>query len=154
MRPFSALGRASRTVGVLCVAAVLLVIAGCGKSGPSAAHRKAMKYVKAGQDAHFGGDAKKGLACYNKAIQIDPECQQAYVRRGMLYSESGQPKKAIADFTKAIRLDPDDSYPYEQRALIYRSHFHDEAKAEADEAKAFEIRQKERSRQRKRATGR
>jgi tetratricopeptide (TPR) repeat protein len=132
-------------MGLVAVA----MMAGCGTS-ESQSRKEALKYVKAGEDAHFNGDSKKGLAAYNKAIQIDPKCQEAYVRRGMLYNENGQPKKALSDFTKAIQLDPADSYPYEQRAGIYRDHFRNKAKAEADEKKAFELRQEERAKMRKR----
>jgi tetratricopeptide (TPR) repeat protein len=151
MRLFDARRPRGRIRAVWWIVMAVALVAGCGKS--ESTRRKAMQHVKAGEKAHYGGDAKKGLAAYNKAIQIDPECKDAYVRRGMLYNESGEPKKALADFTKAIQLDPEDSYPYEQRAGIYRNHFDDEAKAKSDEKKAFRLRQEERANMRKRPKG-
>jgi Tfp pilus assembly protein PilF len=144
-------GRCGR-LGLLLLVSVALAAAGCGNS--KARRQNALRYVEAGKKAHWDGDKKKGLALYNKAIEIDPECKEAYVQRGTLYSEAGRPKDALKDFTTAIKLDPNDSYPYEQRAFIYRNHLHDEAKAKADDERAFEIRQQNRDDMRKRVKGR
>lgn len=135
-------------VGVVLVVLLAVTAPGCSSK---ARRKKALKYVEAGKDAHYGGDKKKGLRYYNEAVKIDPKCKDAYVCRGTLYNEAGYPEKALKDFTTAIKLDPNDNYPYEQRAGIYENHLHDQAKAEADREKAFQIRERGREDFRQRA---
>lgn len=133
---------------VLALWPVLVLLAGAGTAGcgkSSAQHARAaktaQKYVDLGEDRLAEGNKKKALAAYTKAIQVDPRCQTAYVRRGLVYKEAGEHEKAMADFTKAIEIDPTDSYPYELRRDLYRTVYHDEAKAEADDKAAALIRQ-------------
>ena len=116
--------------------------AGCGKTSPqrSRATKTAQKYVDMGEDYLAEGNRKKALAAYTKAIQVDPQCHTAYVRRGLMYKDAGQHEKAMADFTKAIEIDATDSYPYELRRDLYRNVYHDEAKAKADDEAAALIR--------------
>jgi tetratricopeptide (TPR) repeat protein len=104
--------------------------------------RRPKRRPRSTSDYLLQGDEQKAAAAYTKAIQADPKCQTAYVRRGMVYAEVGEHKKALADYTKAIELDPRDSYPYELRRDLYRNVYHDEAKAKADDEAAFLARQK------------
>jgi len=115
---------------------VALLVAGCGGGSPE-------KYLELGK-AHLAESQKeKAIAAYSKAIQVDPDCRNAYLGRAMCYNETGRPEKAIEDFSKVIELDPRGAaYAYDQRAIIYRSVFHDEAKANADKEKAEAIRGK------------
>lgn len=135
-----------RPVLVVWPVLVLLVGAGtvgCGKTPAQRARaaKTAQKYVDMGEDYLAEGNQKKALAAYTKAIHVDPRCQTAYVRRGLVRKEGGEHKKAMADFTKAIEIDPTDSYPYELRRDLYRNVYHDEAKAKADDKAAALIRQ-------------
>ena len=130
-------------VGSLLVLLAAVAAPGCGKTSArrSGAAKTAQKYVDLGEDYLAEGNRKKALAAYSKAIQVDPQCQTAYVRRGLMHKEAGQHKKAMHDFTKAIEIDATDSYPYELRRDLYRNVYHDEAKAEADDKAAALIRQ-------------
>jgi tetratricopeptide (TPR) repeat protein len=137
-----------RSRPVLVVWPVLLLLgavaaAGCGKSAAQRAEaaKTAQKYVEMGEDCLAEGNRKKAMAAYSKAIEVDPRCQTAYVRRGLMYKEARQHEQAMADFTEAIDIDPTDSYPYELRRDLYRNVYHDEAKAEADDKAAALIRQ-------------
>ena len=50
----------------------------------------------------------------------------------------GDYDQAFADLTEAIRLEPEDALAYESRAFVYRK-LGEEAKAEADEKRAAEL---------------
>src|SRR3990172_9143055 len=94
----------SRRVFKLRPVLLLLVAAsaaGCGrKAGSDPARLKAtstaQKCVERGEDYLREGNKQKAAAAYSKAIQVDPDCQTAYVRRAMLYGEVGEHKKALA----------------------------------------------------------
>ena len=136
----------SRPVLILWPVLVLpaaVAAGGCGKSAAQRAKaaKQAQKYVQMGEDYLVEGDRKKALDAYTKAIEADPRCQTAYVRRGLMYKEARKHDKAMADFTRAIEIDSTDSYPYELRRDLYRNVYHDEAKAKADDQAAALIRQ-------------
>ena len=135
--------RPALALGPVLVLLAAVATAGCGESSAQRARaaKRAQEYVDLGEDYLAEGNRKKALAAYNKAIQVDPRCQTAYVRRGLVCKEAGEHKKAMADFTKAIEIDPTDSYPYELRRDLYRNVYHDEAKAKADDKAAALIRQ-------------
>ena len=128
----------------------VLLVAGCADSdssgsnkGGSQSNASVEKYVKAGDDALSDGDRKKAVQAYTKAINLDPECYKAYLKRGMVHNESGDDNSALKDFDTAIELDPrDSSFPYEQRAQIYRKQGK-RSQAEADDETAAAIRNKE-----------
>ena len=52
---------------------------------------------------------------YNKAIEIDPKCAEAYLRRGDVNGLFKQYHAAIKDYDKAIELDPKYAYAYVRR---------------------------------------
>ena len=64
------------------------------------------------------GRIDEAFTCYNKAIEVDPNCAIAFHNRGELFLARKEFRKAISDFTKAIEIDPDAS-SYDSRALAY-----------------------------------
>ena len=62
-------------------------------------------------------DPEKAIALLNKAISLEPNYAEAYIRRGLAKSEMGQKEEAFDDLTKGIRLKPTaEAYAY--RALV------------------------------------
>ncbi|KYK34353.1 MAG: hypothetical protein AYK19_12255 [Theionarchaea archaeon DG-70-1] len=55
----------------------------------------------------------------NKAIELVPEYDLAYLVRGNLYSKSKKLDEAIEDFNKALELNPEYLAAYNNRGLVY-----------------------------------
>ena len=56
---------------------------------------------------------------FNKALELDPNYNPAYLVRGKFYSDLGKYDLALADFNHAIELDPDSAELYAQRGMVY-----------------------------------
>jgi tetratricopeptide (TPR) repeat protein/tRNA A-37 threonylcarbamoyl transferase component Bud32 len=56
---------------------------------------------------------------YTEAIRLDPNCLEAYKRRGACKVNLGKLKESLPDFTKAIDLDPKDAEICKHRAMAY-----------------------------------
>ena len=63
-----------------------------------------------------------------QAIDINPQCADAYFNRGTIFETKGAYDLAIADFTQVIQIKPQDADAYLNRGLAYR------AKEEIDNA--------------------
>ncbi|HRN84212.1 MAG TPA: tetratricopeptide repeat protein [Hyphomicrobium sp.] len=59
------------------------------------------------------------LAAYNKAIELNPDDPETYVRRASHHGP-GEIEKTMADYSKAIALKTTDTTPYNLRAKYYR----------------------------------
>ncbi|MDD5115473.1 MAG: tetratricopeptide repeat protein, partial [Candidatus Omnitrophica bacterium] len=66
------------------------------------------------------GRHESALACYDKAISIDPRQADAYYNRGNVYHEKGEIEKAVSDYSKAIELNPVYIRAYYNRAVFYQ----------------------------------
>jgi len=62
------------------------------------------------------GNIPAGIAALTEIIRLDPECAEAYDKRGLSYSRIGQFERAILDCNKAISLDSLLPNPYQTRA--------------------------------------
>lgn len=90
--------------------------------------------------AHYqrNGDLDNALTCYNKAIEINPRCVNAYVCRGLLYIIQKYLDNALDDLNKAVEIDPSFATAYLNRGLAYD--VKDEPdKALADYGKCLEL---------------
>jgi tetratricopeptide (TPR) repeat protein len=77
----------------------------------------------------------EALACFTRAIEIDPNYWNAYVNRGACYSRMRQDDQAVADFSKAIALQPANAAAYFNRGVIqFERHRHNEAAADFTKA--------------------
>ncbi|HEO71065.1 MAG TPA: hypothetical protein ENN80_07365 [Candidatus Hydrogenedentes bacterium] len=71
---------------------------------PSALLTKSRRKLFA-EDKH-GGDFEEGLAMVNRAIELDPANEQAFVLRGLAWKRHGDMEKAIADWKRALDINP------------------------------------------------
>lgn len=63
----------------------------------------------------------QALADYNKALQIDSACLQAYMYRSMYYRfVKKENRLALTDLNRAIELNPHKAGGYSMRSLIYK----------------------------------
>lgn len=86
-------------------------------------------YYNAASAAEKEGDYDGAIAFITRAIEIDPNKAESYVRRGYIHREARThiecktPKEtielAIDDYTRAIRLDPRCDGAYSGRAICY-----------------------------------
>jgi tetratricopeptide (TPR) repeat protein len=70
-------------------------------------------------DSGLRKEVNKAVQDYNKAIQLDPNCLEAYFLRGQTYERKGEYDKAIQDLNKAIELKPESWVTHCVRSRIY-----------------------------------
>ncbi|MCI0469974.1 MAG: tetratricopeptide repeat protein, partial [Nitrospirae bacterium] len=66
----------------------------------------AYEFYSKGYASWSQGDIKTALDYYHKAIEIDPNYENALFELGYIYNDSGEPKKAIQYYTRAASLYP------------------------------------------------
>ncbi len=67
-----------------------------------------------------GGDFEEGLAMVNRALELDPNDEGAYVLRGLAYHRHGMYDEAIADWERALEINPE-AKPARERLEAVRS---------------------------------
>ena len=83
-----------------------------------------LKTVSAGElnlrgiELSKSGDLYGGIWFYEKAIEKDPRCYDAFFNRGKTYSMQGNYEKALTDFDNAIKSKASFSLAYAYRGLI------------------------------------
>ncbi|UCC98994.1 MAG: tetratricopeptide repeat protein [Phycisphaerales bacterium] len=90
--------------------------------------------------AHLAkGEYDQAIACFDKAIRIEPGFAQAYCNRGTAYYEKNQYDPAIRDFTKAIEINPDFAEAYYNRAVsYYHKKEYDKARQDVEKAQSLD----------------
>jgi tetratricopeptide (TPR) repeat protein len=83
-------------------------------------------------------DYDEAIAECTRAIELDPDCQDAYTWRGNCYKETGELDKALADLNRAVRLDTGDAFALSWRGKVYQEKG-DYRKALADFNKAIKL---------------
>jgi tetratricopeptide (TPR) repeat protein len=66
--------------------------------------KDAIAYYNRGLAYQFKGDLDRGIADYNKAIELRPSYARAYESRGSAYASKGVYTNAVADVTRAAEL--------------------------------------------------
>ena len=56
---------------------------------------------------------------YTRAIELKPDCAQAYSNRGLAHAKSGRYGSAIGDFTRSLELEPGNAMTYLKRGNAY-----------------------------------
>jgi tetratricopeptide (TPR) repeat protein len=70
-------------------------------------------HVRAGFFAELSGDVDHGMAEYEKALAINPNCEPAHQRLGfLLYNLKHKPEEGLAHTTEALRLDPSNGFAH------------------------------------------
>jgi lipoprotein NlpI len=95
-------------------------------------------YEKRGISYYENGQFDLAFADFDKAVELAPKSEWAYVNRGAIYNDRGQYDQAIADYDQAIFLKPDFAKAYNNRGNSHRSKGQFE-KAVADYDKAISI---------------
>jgi len=83
------------------------------------------------------GDFSAAISAFNKALNIDPSDEEAYVGRGFAFQSTAHPQEAIKDFDQAISIDPNSARAYAYRARVEYT-TSDSSKAGSDLVKANE----------------
>ena len=85
----------------LLLFSVVFVIVGCSKQeqGPTA-EELASAEVKKGIEATSQGKLEEGMACFQKALEYNPEHPRAWCGMGTVYREMDQYDKAVEHYRK------------------------------------------------------
>ena len=65
------------------------------------------------------GDYEGAIGDCDKAVQIMPDCANAYLARGLVWESQKELDKAIADYTEAIRVEPKNVFAYNNRGWVW-----------------------------------
>lgn len=84
------------------------------------------------------GKAGEAIAIYSKIIEENPDCAEAYYRRGFMKDNLRNADGAIKDYSMSILLDPTHAYAYLGRADMHVLKGN-EAAAKADYQKAIQL---------------
>ncbi len=60
-----------------------------------------------GEEEILSGDAETALVTFTRAIELDPDCAEAYFGRGWAYYRKNSDELTLQNFEKALELDPD-----------------------------------------------
>ena len=63
-------------------------------------------YVSLGRYHAINGNLPQAVACYRAAIQINPDCRNAYINLGTALERLHQPGEALQAYQEALRIDP------------------------------------------------
>jgi tetratricopeptide (TPR) repeat protein len=61
----------------------------------------------------------EAIAAFDKAIELNPQYEDAYFERGNTYLDKGDHDRAIVEFEKIIRLTPQEAHGYNNRGYAY-----------------------------------
>lgn len=71
--------------------------------------QSAKQYFKAGEDFAKAENYTDAIAQYNKALELDPDYEKAYIQRANVYSISGEHKNAAEDYDRALVFEEKDA---------------------------------------------
>lgn len=77
-------------------------------------------YVNRGNVSLELFDYQDALSDYNKAIKINPDCDDAYINRGNLFFDLKFYNEALSDYNKALEINPDSIDALNNRGNLYR----------------------------------
>jgi uncharacterized protein (TIGR02145 family) len=81
------------------------------------------------------GEHDRSIELFTRAIEINPNMDEAYADRGSIYLAKGEHNRAVADFTRAISLNPNSAMAFNNRAhAFYTAGDHRRAMADFNDA--------------------
>jgi tetratricopeptide (TPR) repeat protein len=101
--------------------------------------KTAEELTASGRDFVNIGKLAKAKKLFEKAIELSPECVEAYFQRGFLFLITRNYLAAIEDFSQAISLDPDFADALFRRGTAYYFGEKNSGKAIADVTRACEL---------------
>ncbi|WP_432810380.1 tetratricopeptide repeat protein [Pantanalinema sp. GBBB05] len=75
-------------------------------------------YVEQGKALYFENRYEEAIACYDKAIQMEPENAKAWLSRGAILAKLQQYEPAIAAYDRALQVKPDGSEAWFGRGTV------------------------------------
>jgi tetratricopeptide (TPR) repeat protein len=84
---------------------ILAILIGCASS-EEATRTDQHDFYNEGIAFSKTGEYDRAIACFSKAIKLEPRFADAYIERGITSGYKSQHCKAISDFTKAIEISP------------------------------------------------
>jgi len=100
---------------IIAVTAIVLLVAAYFVFG----FTRAISCYNRGTAHMAKAEFDQAIACFDKAIRIEPSFAEAYCNRGTAYFEKGKCDAAISDFSKAIEINADFAQAYYNRAAAY-----------------------------------
>ncbi len=85
------------------------------KTDAKAQKDEAKALVRKGYEKIQNGNFENAIVDFNHALEKDPECIDAYLRRAFCYSATNDYKNAVEDYNKVIKLNPDLETAYVSR---------------------------------------
>ena len=104
---------------LLLLTLLILVLAGGLAGAQEASKYTADQWVEQGKN-WVNDPVRQDLALYafNRAIELDPNCAEAYLSRGKIQWMKGKKELALADYSEALRLDGKNGEAYYRRAVL------------------------------------
>lgn len=82
--------------------------------------KHAIDYNNRGLIYSQSGQGEKALADYNKALQLNPELDNAYNNRANYYASNGKLAEALTDYETALDLNPGNTRTWINQAITFR----------------------------------
>jgi|GEM_PF-465038 len=80
---------------------------------------EASEILNKGVALYYFGRHESGIACFDKAIAINPAYSDAYYNRANAYHDKGNLEQAVSDYSKAIEINPVYLKAYYNRGVFY-----------------------------------
>ena len=75
-------------------------------------------YNNKGLSLYYLGYNDEAIACYDKALEINPQLSCVHYNKGIILSANGYNDEAIACYDKAIEIDPMNADAYYKKGPI------------------------------------
>jgi tetratricopeptide (TPR) repeat protein len=82
--------------------------------------KHAIDYNNRGLIYSQSGQGEKALADYNKALELNPELDNAYNNRANYYASNGKLAEALTDYETALDLNPGNTRTWINQAITFR----------------------------------
>lgn len=82
-------------------------------------HNSATPRVRRAAPCYAKGDFDRAIDDYARAVELKPDYDDAYIKRGIAYGDKGEYDRETADHTKAIELRPEEAEAYCGRGFAY-----------------------------------
>jgi tetratricopeptide (TPR) repeat protein len=75
------------------------------------------EYVKYGEDMANSNNLNEAIACFDKAIGINPKNDFAWGDRGLILDKQGKTEESLASFSKALEINPKNAITWHNKGL-------------------------------------